>query len=625
VNVLGFRKAFALALAFTLIVLNGFTVMAEETEHEVDDLVVSASRVEENVKDTSATVNTLSQKELDDIKYRNPQEFLARIPGIFSHNFGGESELTSIRVPTHFTNPYTLVLIDGVPIAGYGSGSSSQFSEINPNTIQRIEVVKGPASALYGSNAIGGVINMITKNPTVNPTAGFSVEYGEEEQLRSSAYYSSTAGKLGYSFDVNYSDATGWRDNSAFEKQGANLKLDYAIGENADLAFKMDYMSKDGLTPGSIREAAFEENWQQSHHTFTYSKMDRITPTLAYNQSLGSGELSATLAYRDVEGESIPHYSIRKQGYNTYVGSKNINQENATNLQLIYHRYLDIANSRIIMGLDGETGTNEADTYGLSVDWDASANQYISYTENDLSKSFDIKTQVIAPYLQWELRPTDQLKFNIGGRYDSTNYEVADKLTDTDEESDFSRVTPKVGLIYDFSPCLNSFISYSEGFVVPTSSQLLTSSWSNKELDPEKAINYEIGIRTNFMENRMNFDLAVFHMDITDKIIAQETGPYTRQYANAGETSIRGAELTSIYKVNPWLSFAAAYTYAENRFEEYSTGSTDYSGNTPPRSPDHRFNLRIASTPMQNLRLQMERLVSMVSRTESDRQKIRFL
>jgi len=258
------------------------------------------------------------------------------------------------------------------------------------------------------------------------------------------------------------------------------------------------------------------------------------------------------------------------------------------------------------MGLDGETGTNEADTYGLSVDWDASANQYISYTENDLSKSFDIKTQVIAPYLQWELRPTDQLKFNIGGRYDSTNYEVADKLTDTDEESDFSRVTPKVGLIYDFSPCLNSFISYSEGFVVPTSSQLLTSSWSNKELDPEKAINYEIGIRTNFMENRMNFDLAVFHMDITDKIIAQETGPYTRQYANAGETSIRGAELTSIYKVNPWLSFAAAYTYAENRFEEYSTGSTDYSGNTPPRSPDHRFNLRIASTPMQNLRLELE-------------------
>ena len=154
---------------------------------ELDEVVVTASRVEEKVKEVPSTLNIIDSEELDDIKFRNPAEVLNRIPGIYTSNFGGESELTSIRVPTHFTNPYTIVLVDGIPTSTYGKGSSGQISESNNRNIERIEVVKGPASALYGSNAIGGIINIITKDPSPGSEVNLWAEYGEHQHFHSGA------------------------------------------------------------------------------------------------------------------------------------------------------------------------------------------------------------------------------------------------------------------------------------------------------------------------------------------------------------------------------------------------------------------------------------------------------
>ncbi|MCP4550204.1 MAG: TonB-dependent receptor [bacterium] len=590
----------------TMLIIFLFTsVPAVEVTDDVEVVVISASRVEENIKDTVATVNALSSEDLESIKYRNPQELLARIPGIYSHNFGNESELTSIRVPTHFSNPYTLILIDGVPISGYGSGSSGQFSEINPNSVERIEVVKGPASALYGSNAIGGVINMVSRKPAGQPQGDINLEYGADASIRSSASVSAFTRQVGLLLDANYKDNEGWRDHSDFEKKGANLMLHHSPTDNSTLSFKMDYLDKSGATPGSLKQGDFSDDWRQSYNTFAYSEMTRITPRLTYSLIFPTGELSTTLAYRDVESSSIPDYSIRRQGP-AHVGSKYRSDENATNIQLLYHRYIEFADSRVIVGLDGETGTREADTYGLSVEWDPAANRYTGYTDNGLSKSFNIETKVIAPYLQWELRPAEKLKLNLGGRYDNTTYGVEDKLATTNQDSEFSRVTPKAGLVYDFNSGLNGFLSYSQGFVVPTSSQLLTSSWANEDLSPEKADNYELGLRSNLLGKRLALNLAVFFMEIQDKIISQDVGMYLKQYVNAGETSQKGIELTSQFQANRWFSLGAAYTFARNRYEELATGSDDFSGNTPPRSPEHRFNLRVATTPLKNMRIELE-------------------
>lgn len=578
---------------------------AQETQVELEEMVVSASRVQERIKDTSATVNALSAGQLDDVKFRNPQEILARIPGLYSHNFGNESELTSIRVPTHFTNPYTLVLLDGVPIAGYGSGSSGQFADIDSRTIARVEVVKGPSSALYGSNAIGGVINLITRRPWDRARTDFSLEAGQDGRWRGWGAASLGDEGLGGSLDLSYQDNEGWRQHNRFEKRSGRFQVFRTTGAEGELVFKLDYVDREGQTAGSLAQAEFSADWRQSYHTFAFANTERYAPTLSWRGGVGAGRVSATLGYRDVRDETIADYSIRQQGP-TYVGSRNQSRDRAGNFQLVYHRFFDFLDTRLVAGLDAETGSDAADTWDLSVQRDADTRLYTGYTTIGLGKSYDIDTRVAAPYLQWEGRLREGLKLNVGGRFDSTTYDVRDKLTDTAATSEFSQVTPKVGAVYDFSPAINSYLSFSQGFVVPTTSQLLTSSWANSDLDPEHADNWELGVRTARRDGRLRLEVAVYRMEIRDKIITRNVSAWVKQYANAGRTRQKGLEVVGAWVPVEGLDLALAYTRADNKFQEYADGTVDYAGNVMPRSPDHRVNLRAAVKPASGWRMELE-------------------
>ena len=222
-----------------------------------------------------------------------------------------------------------------------------------------------------------------------------------------------------------------------------------------------------------------------------------------------------------------------------------------------------------------------------------------------------------------EASPLDPLRITAGARYDTVTYEVDDKLNaggprDKSGDKDFSEFTPKVGLTYDISSNINSFFSYSRGFVVPTTSQLLTSNGANDKLNAEKATNYEIGLRTSFWNRKLDLDVSVYSMEIEDKIVGTGYSPRD-PYLNAGETSHRGAETVLVIRPHEKFSLTAAYTYARNEYEEYTVltgGSTwpvftpsipvDYSGNTMPRSPDHHVNLRLAFYPITGLDLELE-------------------
>lgn len=590
-------------LIMTLTLLPGW-VTATEVHPELDEVVVTASRVSEKIKDSPVAINVVSESELETVKARNPAELLTRLPGINSHNFGGESELTAIRVPTHFTNPYTIVLLDGVPTTSYGSGSSSQFSLLNGDNIARIEIIKGPASALYGSNAIGGIINLISKKPAAEPQVKIWSELGDYHQWRSGASGSGGIGPLSFNIDLSLIDSTGWRDNNTLEKEAATFKTYYTPNYESLLSFKIDLLSSESDSPGTLSEADFYEDWQHSYQTFTYKKTDKIAPVLAFSRFFAVSELSATLSLSDIEEESIPNYSVRAGRGGGYTGSLTTSDSQDINLQLLYSHNFDVGRSKIITGLDVIRGSNTSENFNLEVTRDDILNQYTAYVLGDLAKSYDITTKVSAPYLQLEISPIEKLRFSTGARYDAAEYAVEDRLaggTETDKK--FSRFSPKAGLTYDISPSVNSYISYSEGFVVPTTSQLWTSRYDNSELHPEKATNYEIGLRTSFWRKRLKVDGSIYSMDITDKIVvnADET-----MYINAGEASQEGVELMAAIVPTAMARLTLAYTYARNKYDEYSDSGIDYSDNWQPRSAQHHLNTRLTIFPINNLEVEFE-------------------
>ena len=591
-------------LAFLLSVS---TVMAEEVKQVLDEVVVTASRVGAKLSDTPVTISVVDEKEIEKVKYRNPEEILRRMPGVYTHNFGGESELSSIRVPTHFTNPYTMILVDGMPTSSYGAGSSGSFREFNSDNIARIEVIKGPASALYGSNAIGGVINVITKDPSPKPQARVWTELGEDNQWRSGVSGSGSSDMLSFNIDLNHIYSENWREHAAVDKTAANLKLQYVPLEQGLLTFKLDYVFSDNESPGSLDEDDFWTDWQQSYHTFAYTKLEKVTPLISYTHYLDNGEFKTTLALRDIDEESIPGYAIRKQGPVAYVGRFSESETRDIDVQLLYTRDFEKLRSKIIAGVDAERGEIDSQQFNLSVTFDSVLNKYTDYTNTGIDDDFDITTKMYAPYLQFEFSPLEKLRLIAGGRYDNATYEVDSKVDASKTgDKDFSKFTPKFGAIYQFSPTLNTYLSIAEGFVVPTTSQLLTSSWANINLDPEEATNYEVGIRSSFLDRKIDLDVAFYMMNIDEKIIAREINAWSKEYVNTGETSQKGLEIMAHYTPTDYASLSLAYTYARNKFEEYVPGAVDYADNYVPRSPKHRLNLRLNVKPLEGLDVELE-------------------
>ena len=610
-------------IVIILFFLMASVCQAEEPQtvnQELDEVVVTASRVEEKVKEVPATVNIVNNKELEVIKFRNPAEVLNRLPGIYTHDFGGESELTSIRVPTHFTNPYTVVLVDGIPTTSYGSGSSGQISELNSRNIERIEVVKGPSSALYGSNAIGGIINIITKDPTPGHEVNLWAEYGEYEHFFGGVSASGSGRKVSYYVDFNYKNAEGWRDHSAVDKKVGNAKLQFAPTESSLLGLKLELLSFENESAGSLEEDAFNQDWRHSYYTFNETTMDQYVGTLTYEYFLQNGEFKTVLNLRQMDHTTLPHYNIRQVGGNPfgphfghYHGYYNDIEGFDTNLQFLYTRDMSLWSSKLIAGLDAEYGGTETDQDELEIsrdDTDPVLYKYTSYTVIGDNKWLDVTTKVASPYLQFAAFPIEPLRITIGGRYDTITYEVEDKLNaggfmDKSGDKDFSQFSPKAGVTYEMTQDINSFFSYSQGFVVPTTSQLLTSTGANDQLNAEEATNYEIGLRTSFWNRRLDLDLSVYYMEIEDKIVS-EGDNWGDQYVNAGETTHRGVETVFVIRPHEKLSLAASYTYARNKYETYVTDTSNFNGKTLPRSPDHHINARLTAYPVNGLQLELE-------------------
>ena len=583
----------------------------EENISQLDAVVVTASRIPEAISKTPATTQVISEDEVDKVKYRNVEEILRRLPGIYSLDLGGEEELTSIRIPTNFSNPYTLLLIDGLPATGYGESAGALFREINSGDIEKIEVLKGPASAMYGSNAIGGVINVITRSPE-KKGGKIWAEVGDYAQYRSGVYDRDFSDRFSYVVGADWVQAEGRRENAAREKKAANFKTNYYLTDASMLAFKCDAITLDNELAGSLDADDFERNWIKSEHRFASVESDKISPAITYTHDLQAGEFKTSLLMISQNETTNPTYGIRyvpPPAGPAYTSTLTKSDELDLIWQTLCRRDFKFLGARLIAGMDVEKDRNRSDLYRLNVDWDEDAGVYSDYQVAGMSGSYDIDVWVTAPYVQFEIQPIDRFSIQFGARYDSINLDATDRLKRADQDKSFSRMSPKMGVIWEAADKISVYASYSHGFVAPTAGQLFTSSSANEELTPEKAVNYEAGLRGNFFESRLSLDLALYWMEIEDKIVVRTVDPVTRQRnnINAGRTTHKGAELIATVAPIEKFSVTAAYGYALNQYDVYasSTGE-DYSGNDMPRSPEHRLNLRLSVFPIQGLTMELE-------------------
>lgn len=572
--------AVAVLAAFSGLALQ---VQAQETV-ELDEVKVTAGRVEQELMDVNMSVSVITQEEIRRSSARNVGELLEDIPGVRINNDGGQGmKRIKIRGEDAFR---TLVMIDGQKVSEHKSMSGSPML-IDPSMIERIEVIKGPASVLYGSDAIGGAINIITKKGGTKPIEGevsAGMNTSASGKNASGSIYGGIDGwkyRLSASIEDNDNLKTpkGEMENTYFTARSVSGFLSYDFTPDATVGASLDYYdlefgSSDVNTPGfavdvpkwtRFKAAAFGE-FKNITSSFV-----RLRTDIFYQKS--KKDMTNTVPGVWTQGEVD---TFKAMGFEeAFLNRVGVQAGNAYVLQP--HASNDMNQYGFSIQADWQIGDRNYLIAGYEISYD-DLNAYSWNTGTNVmpmmltDKNYDGYQMTNAVYASMETLLSANLTLTYGARYtwvktdmDSINNKMGTK---TSGEGSDGKIVFNAGVLWHGTDNLTLRASYAQGYRSPILQELYIdtsmgstgTTYANPDLKPETSDNFEIGARWN--STGLSADLAIFYSTADDYIAtlynAQKRG---YQYNNVAEAKTFGVELTSSVRI------------AETGFEPYLTAT----------------------------------------------------
>ncbi|HEU5041021.1 MAG TPA: TonB-dependent receptor, partial [Gemmatimonadales bacterium] len=459
------------------------------------EVVVSTSREEQLASTTPLSVGVIRAEEIRETRGHHPAEIVNRSPGVYVSNFGGEGHATAIRQPIT-TKALYAYLEDGVPIRSTGFFNHNALYEINIPQAGRLEVIKGPGSAIYGSDAVGGVVNAFTREPSARPEAELFVEGGSRTYVRGLGSASTTVGRSGLRADLNFTRADGWRDATPYERQSGTLRWDYRLGESGRLKTVAAFSRIDQPGDGGGDLGAGD---YQSAPTMTYFpvafrrvKAARLSTELQTRGTVSS--LGATLYARYNELDLLPSWQL---GFDPQIWES---RNHSLGLLTRWRRTIAPLNTNLSTGLDLEYSPGSRVETGILPQW--SGQVVSSYTVDEVQYDYDVAFYQVSPYTQADVALPGRLHLSAGVRYDHIGYDYDNHLwvlttgahrRPASTGVAFDRVSPKLGASWEMAPNASLFASYREAFRAPAESQLFRqgAAESTVDLKPVRARSVE--------------------------------------------------------------------------------------------------------------------------------------
>jgi len=589
----------------------------------LDEIVVSGSRAETLLSETPLAIGVVSGEIIQRDKPKTMGEVINRIPGVQWNDLGNEQHSMAIRQPIS-TNAMYQYLEDGIPIRPLGVFNHNALNETNLTGTGSVEVVKGPASSLYGSNAVGGAVNFLTAPPSRTPYARVGARHdGNEGYTRYDTAASDTWGDLGVRFS-HYSarrDRDNWQQYSGASKDSFSLRGDYALGAASQLRATLVHTDLDSDMTGSLFENDYQMNPGKSINTFTYRKDKSTRMNLAWEgETLANGLSTLTLFTRKNDHGQLPSYTIRNcasAAADCRRGTVNNNHVDSVGLDLKHEQEFSWLSSRLIAGVYLDKSTNPYRSDNISIVRDPTTGVYLSYaaapTLLDGVRDYEVDIENTALFAQWEFTPLDRVRVVMGGRSDAIRYGFDNRLAPAgdpnfgapNENRRFSRFSPKLGATYAVGKSSSLYVNLSQGFTPPEVSQLYGKT-SIPDLKPATFDNYEMGLRMAFLGGALKLDTAIYRLDGQDTIVSYTLAPGNSENRNAGRTRSQGLELGLSYAAGA-VDMRLGTTFASHRFLSYLASPTlDYSGKDMPQAPSDITTAEIGYTPTPGLRVALE-------------------
>ena len=546
----------------------------------------------------------VNREEIERIRFVDPDDFLDRIPG--------ETQVRNLRIPDG-GKPYTIPLVDGLPLDNPYSGATSDINRVNSYDIERIEILKGPASALYGNNAFGGVVNVVTRDAPDDIESRAFVEGGDFGHRRAGINSGgSFTEKLGYFFDANLLRSDGIRDNfegeslngvpdaERNERDSISGKLQFRPSAITDLSVRYEYLKSDEVTATDIPQSSFDVDQTlilaAGSGDPDVSFEERTTHALYFKgeHEYETGVLNFGAVVRDSETEGDGRFS-----------DPEIEDFFSTTFKLWYRH--DFHDHNITFGgeqFDGDTETEVFD--------DVSFSSATGFQNTDL--------RISALFAQSVLSLSSAVDLTLGLRYEeivtSSNFVGLDEGDGIEGRATFDDLSPKLGLTYQFNSDNLFWLGVSEGFLAPAPDDLYDPEEGDATLAPEEATNIEFGLRGRV--GRFAYNSSVYHTEIENFLFTQEievlndagVAEERERTSNAAQITVRGVESVLEFEFSPRWRAGLTHTYAKNEFDSFVQSTPgapdDFSGNELSRSPEHHLNVRIAWLPIDGLIIELE-------------------
>ena len=533
-----------------------------------------------NVKELPINVHVVGLAEIERIRFVDPNEFLDRIPG--------ETQVRNLRIPDGGKG-YTIPLVDGLPLENPYEGATQRLDRVNTFDIAQVQVIKGPTSALYGNNAFGGVVNVITKDAPKQTQGQILIEAGNFDRSRLGVSLGGTASEVGFFFDANTRHLDGLRADSKNDKDQFSAKLIFSVNDELKVTARAEYLDEAVVARGDLTAEQITQDKRQAGSLSSSTDLQQSTFALKLEQYVEAGLIEFSLLQREKDTIGLSRFRGPQDEYD--VGQS---------LKFTYRHDLDFGH--LISGYELYDSEQETKRYARS-DLELQG----AYTE------FKNELTIDAYFLQYHAEVFEALTLTAGARYE--DIELTSSLFN--EQAQFSDLSTKVGVSYQLSKEHLIWASMSEGFYAPDLGDLYDFEEGNPNLDPEEMKNLEFGIRGYF--GAWHYDSSVYHSEIKNYLVTQE---FTRlndsgleeeyeQVTNAGQVSLKGVESVIEYipQQTNWR-FGITHTFNRNTYDSFvqSTpgASDDYSGKVMRRAPKHHVNARLAWLGKEDFTVELE-------------------
>ena len=563
-----------------------FTSQAAEPRVTTDQVVVTATRMEEKSFDLPVSIDQVSGEMLRDSRPMvNLTETAVRIPGVIVNNrFNAAQDLAvssrGFGARAAFGVRGVRIYADGIPVTmPDGQGQTGTF---NLDTAKSVEFMRGPFSALYG-NSSGGVVQIFTRDGAQDPTLSGAYTAGSYDTRRSSLGFEGQAGGLNYILNATDYESDGYRDHSRSSRETFHAKLRYDFSNATKLTLVGTSLDQDAQDPLGLTQTQYDQDPRQagtnaiSRNTRVIRKHDQAG--VIFEHAFSPENSLTMMGYTGTRDNK----QFQTLGLNGRVAA--IDREfSGTELKWAHKSTLAGRPFSLVAGMNYDRMEDVRKQFNAS-----GGVQVGNPTRNELQKAHNFDQFVQASY-----EPGDKWLVIAGVRHTRVEFDIKDRIpvpVDGGGNIDYSNTSPVLGVTYRLTPAVNLYANYGRGFETPTFIEMTysdpgTGAGPNLGLSPSKSKNYEIGAKALIMDNT-RANLALYRIDTDDEIATDIGNGATASFKNVGKTQRTGAELSIDSSLPYNFNVYGAFSWMDAEFKDsFCTGSPPCvpinSGNTIP-------------------------------------------